>query len=77
MMSSGFKGPWYMTNRGAVAAEAEGACFAVVNPAGGNAPGEASSDNNGGNAVALTREQAYWMDRTEPGARGRVYLNGL
>ena len=76
MMSVGWRGPVYMTNHGSVAAISEGACFAVVNPAGGNGFGEARSDADGGNTVALTRSQAYWLDTTQPGQRGRVMLGG-
>jgi hypothetical protein len=76
-ISSGYYGPWYATNHGAVAAEAEGAVFAVRNVAGGDPLGGARSDADGGNTVALTRAQAYWLDRTPPGARGRIFLGGL
>ena len=76
MMSVAWRGPVYMTNVGSVDAISEAACFAVNNPAGGNAPGEASADNDGGNAVQLTRSQAYWLDTTAPGQRGRVMLGG-
>ena len=77
MMSSAFKGPVYATNLGTIDAPAESTVFVVVNPAGGDPEGGARSDADGGNTVELTREQAYWMDLTPVGQRGRIYLNGM
>jgi len=74
MFESGFEGGYEMVNNGSVATTAHGAVFAVVNPAGGDEPGEARSDADGGNTVALTLRQAYWVDVVQPGESGQVFV---
>lgn len=75
MISSGYSGPWQFRNRGAVAAVPNVTpVYAVVNPAGGLQPGEASTDTNGGNAVLLPSAQYYWRDPVEPGELGRIWI---
>lgn len=79
MMSSGEEGAVYATNHGTVPTTDRGAVHVVRNPAGGNFPGQARSDADGANTVALsTATQAYWFDSgIQPGERGRIYLLGM
>jgi hypothetical protein len=75
MLSSGYEGCWYVRNRGTVASVPNvTAVFVVVNPAGGDEPGQVRSDADGGNTVQLTATQAYWRDATEPGELGRIRI---
>jgi hypothetical protein len=79
MISSAFRGPVYATNHGTVATTERGQVHVVVNPAGGQQPGWARSDADGGNTVALdVADQAYWLEGgIQPGERGQIRMKGL
>ena len=75
MISSGYSGPWYFRNRGTIPAVPNVTpVHVVINPAGGNAPGEARTDADGGNTVLMPAAQYYWRDPVEPGELGRIWI---
>ena len=77
MMSAGYWGTAYAVNRGTAASVAGGVVHVVVNPAGGQEPGQCRSDSDGGNTVAMSVNRLMWRDAVTPGARGQLRMKDM
>ena len=62
-------------NYGSVAAAPNGQVHVVRNTAGSQERGQPRADADGGNTVALDLSRARWLDVTEPGELGPLYVN--
>jgi hypothetical protein len=64
----------YVTNVGTVASARNGVVNVVIDTAGGQLFGQSRANADGGNTIAVDVRHAYWIDPTQPGQRGRVFL---